>query len=192
MKTGQSFLFFFLYHSWTKAQRCRCKLRLGYIVCWCKRVGKTWKITLYTVISSFCVDSHILDYATCIKGSVVNKFFFLFVDSRTLGYAEAVYDYAATATSQLSLCRGDRVAILSKTGSDKGWWKGEHCGTGKVCHLFALYNNLFHIMYSWTCLVWHQFNQLYCVIWHWISNSIFFFSGGGGIHCKFQHPVFIF
>ena len=125
------------------------------------------------------------------KGSVVNKFFFLFVDSRTLGYAEAVYDYAATATSQLSLCRGDRVAILSKTGSDKGWWKGEHCGTGKVCHLFALYNNLFHIMYSWTCLVWHQFNQLYCVIWHWISNSIFFFSGGGGIHCKFQHPVFI-
>lgn len=81
------------------------------------------------------------------KGSVVNKFFFLFVDSRTLGYAEAVYDYAATATSQLSLCRGDRVAILSKTGSDKGWWKGEHCGTGKVCHLFALYNNLFHIIY---------------------------------------------
>lgn len=52
-------------------------------------------------------------------------------NSRTLGYAEAVYDYAATATSQLSLCRGDRVAILSKTGSDKGWWKGEHCGTGK-------------------------------------------------------------
>lgn len=44
----------------------------------------------------------------------------------------AVYDYAANATSQLSLCRGDRVAILSKTGSDKGWWKGEHCTTGKM------------------------------------------------------------
>ncbi|XP_056010731.1 proto-oncogene vav-like isoform X7 [Ostrea edulis] len=52
-------------------------------------------------------------------------------NSRILGYAEAVYDYAATATSQLSLCRGDKVAILSKTGSDKGWWKGEHCVTGK-------------------------------------------------------------
>ncbi|XP_052093575.1 proto-oncogene vav-like isoform X1 [Mytilus californianus] len=52
--------------------------------------------------------------------------------SRILGYAVAVYDYAANATSQLSLCRGDRVAILSKTGSDKGWWKGEHCTTGKV------------------------------------------------------------
>ena len=52
--------------------------------------------------------------------------------SRILGYAVAVYDYAANATSQLSLCRGDRVAILSKTGSDKGWWKGEHCTTGKM------------------------------------------------------------
>ncbi|XP_061164201.1 guanine nucleotide exchange factor VAV2-like isoform X3 [Saccostrea echinata] len=51
--------------------------------------------------------------------------------ARILGYAEAVYDYAATATSQLSLCRGDRVAIVSKTGSDKGWWKGEHCVSGK-------------------------------------------------------------
>lgn len=56
-----------------------------------------------------------------------------FTDTRILGYAEAVYDYAATATSQLSLCRGDKVAILSKTGSDKGWWKGEHCISGKVC-----------------------------------------------------------
>lgn len=56
----------------------------------------------------------------------------LITASRILGYAVAVYDYAANATSQLSLCRGDRVAILSKTGSDKGWWKGEHCATGKV------------------------------------------------------------
>ncbi|KAK3088015.1 hypothetical protein FSP39_013478 [Pinctada imbricata] len=52
--------------------------------------------------------------------------------SKILGYATAVYDYAATATTQLSLCRGDRVAILSKTGSDKGWWKGEHCITEKI------------------------------------------------------------
>ncbi|XP_021378628.1 guanine nucleotide exchange factor VAV2-like isoform X4 [Mizuhopecten yessoensis] len=51
---------------------------------------------------------------------------------RCLGYAVAVYDYAATATTQLSLSRGDRVAIFSKTGSDKGWWKGEHCGSHKV------------------------------------------------------------
>lgn len=62
--------------------------------------------------------------------------YFGFTDTRILGYAEAVYDYAATATSQLSLCRGDKVAILSKTGSDKGWWKGEHCISGKVCQVF--------------------------------------------------------
>ncbi|KAL5012535.1 hypothetical protein ScPMuIL_011086 [Solemya velum] len=52
--------------------------------------------------------------------------------SRVLGYAVAVYDYAATATTQLSLKRNDRVAITSRAGNDKGWWKGEHCTTGKV------------------------------------------------------------
>lgn len=51
---------------------------------------------------------------------------------KVLSYAKAVYDYAATATSQISLKAGDRVAVLSKTGSDKGWWKGEHCTTHKV------------------------------------------------------------
>lgn len=67
------------------------------------------------------------------KESFSKDDYFGFTDTRILGYAEAVYDYAATATSQLSLCRGDKVAILSKTGSDKGWWKGEHCISGKVC-----------------------------------------------------------
>ncbi|XP_052788141.1 proto-oncogene vav-like isoform X2 [Mya arenaria] len=51
---------------------------------------------------------------------------------RILSYAQAVYDYAATATSQISLKAGDRLAVLSKTGSDKGWWKGQHCSTGKL------------------------------------------------------------
>ncbi|KAL4219511.1 Guanine nucleotide exchange factor vav2 [Mactra antiquata] len=51
---------------------------------------------------------------------------------RVLSYAVAVYDYAATATSQISLKAGDRIAVLSKTGSDKGWWKGEHCTTHRV------------------------------------------------------------
>ncbi|XP_053380469.1 proto-oncogene vav-like isoform X3 [Mercenaria mercenaria] len=51
---------------------------------------------------------------------------------RVLSYATAVYDYAATATSQISLKAGERVAVLSKTGSDKGWWKGEHCATHRV------------------------------------------------------------
>ncbi|KAH3892044.1 hypothetical protein DPMN_016156 [Dreissena polymorpha] len=43
-----------------------------------------------------------------------------------------MYDYAATATSQISLAANDRVAVLSKCGADKGWWKGEHCSTRKV------------------------------------------------------------
>ena len=57
---------------------------------------------------------------------------------RILSYATAVYDYAATATTQLSLTKGDRVMVLSKTGQDKGWWKGEHCETGKV--ILTLFN----------------------------------------------------
>ena len=52
---------------------------------------------------------------------------------RILSFATAVFDYAATATTQLSLVKGDRVMVLSKTGQDKGWWKGEHCDSGAVC-----------------------------------------------------------
>ncbi|XP_052222182.1 guanine nucleotide exchange factor VAV2-like isoform X3 [Dreissena polymorpha] len=52
--------------------------------------------------------------------------------TRVLCYAVAMYDYAATATSQISLAANDRVAVLSKCGADKGWWKGEHCSTRKV------------------------------------------------------------
>ncbi|XP_064650133.1 guanine nucleotide exchange factor VAV3-like isoform X3 [Lineus longissimus] len=41
------------------------------------------------------------------------------------GYATASFDFAATAVNQLSLKRGDKVAIISKMGGDKGWWKGQ-------------------------------------------------------------------
>ncbi|XP_070177253.1 guanine nucleotide exchange factor VAV2-like isoform X4 [Littorina saxatilis] len=52
--------------------------------------------------------------------------------ARILGYAVAVYDYAATSTSQVTLKLNDRIAILSKNGQDKGWWKGENLRTKKV------------------------------------------------------------
>ena len=65
-------------------------------------------------------------------------FLYLLTGMRILSYATAVYDYAATATTQLSLTKGDRVMVLSKTGQDKGWWKGEHCETGKV--ILTLFN----------------------------------------------------
>ncbi|KAL8568197.1 hypothetical protein ACOMHN_027720 [Nucella lapillus] len=51
---------------------------------------------------------------------------------RILGYAVAVYDYAATSTTQVTMQLDDRVAILSKNGQDKGWWKGENLRTKKV------------------------------------------------------------
>lgn len=54
------------------------------------------------------------------------------VGTRILGYAQAVYDYSATSTSQVTLKNGDRIAILSKNGQDKGWWKGENLRTQKV------------------------------------------------------------
>ncbi|GFN82808.1 hypothetical protein PoB_000931400 [Plakobranchus ocellatus] len=53
-------------------------------------------------------------------------------DPRVIGYAIACYDYAATSTSQVTLRRSDRVAIHSKTGQDKGWWKGENLRTNRI------------------------------------------------------------
>ena len=57
---------------------------------------------------------------------------YFFQGHRILGYAIAVYDYAATSTTQVSLKQNDRIAIISKNGSDKGWWKGQNLRTNKV------------------------------------------------------------
>ncbi|XP_013411702.1 protein vav isoform X3 [Lingula anatina] len=46
-------------------------------------------------------------------------------ETPALGYAVASFDYAATATNQISLTKGDRIKIVSKQGEDRGWWKGE-------------------------------------------------------------------
>ena len=42
-----------------------------------------------------------------------------------MGWAVANYDYAANQPNQLSLERGDRVAIINKAGESRGWWKGQ-------------------------------------------------------------------
>ncbi|KAJ8300445.1 hypothetical protein KUTeg_021964 [Tegillarca granosa] len=78
---------------------------------------------------------------TVLKYPVKSQSGFNGPNCRILGYCTAMYDYAATATTQLSLTRGDRVAIMSKTGSDKGWWKGEHCGSGKVGYFPLAYSH---------------------------------------------------
>jgi len=41
-----------------------------------------------------------------------------------IGYCYALYDYLALEPNQLSLRRGDRIAVVSKAGASRGWWKG--------------------------------------------------------------------
>ncbi|XP_005108891.2 protein vav [Aplysia californica] len=53
-------------------------------------------------------------------------------NARVHCFAVAIYDYAATSTSQVTLQVGDRVKVLSKTGEDKGWWKGENLRTNRI------------------------------------------------------------
>ncbi|KAK6194806.1 hypothetical protein SNE40_000360 [Patella caerulea] len=50
---------------------------------------------------------------------------------RVICYARVQYDYAATSTSQVSLAAGDRIAVTSKNGNDKGWWKGKNLTSGR-------------------------------------------------------------
>ena len=42
-----------------------------------------------------------------------------------LSYAVAIYDFAPTAVNHIALREGNRVAIVSKAGGDRGWWKGQ-------------------------------------------------------------------
>uniref|UniRef100_T1KFD3 Protein vav n=1 Tax=Tetranychus urticae TaxID=32264 RepID=T1KFD3_TETUR len=42
-----------------------------------------------------------------------------------IGYAIALYSFTGNSANLLSLRRGDYIAILSKTGAEKGWWKGQ-------------------------------------------------------------------
>lgn len=45
-----------------------------------------------------------------------------------LGWCVANFDYAANQPNQLSLSKGDRVAIINKAGDSRGWWKGQISG----------------------------------------------------------------
>ena len=48
--------------------------------------------------------------------------------SAVIGYCIAQYDYEATATNQISLREGDKIAVVSKAGEATGWWKGNNNG----------------------------------------------------------------
>ena len=41
-----------------------------------------------------------------------------------IGKAEVSFDYSSTEPNQINLRTGDLVAIISKAGGDRGWWKG--------------------------------------------------------------------
>ena len=41
-----------------------------------------------------------------------------------IGRAHVSYDYSSKETNQINLTTGDIVAIISKAGGDRGWWKG--------------------------------------------------------------------
>ena len=59
-----------------------------------------------------------------------------------MGWAVANYDYAANQPNQLSLERGDRVAIINKAGDSRGWWKGQIHGRVRAKHTHLLQNSL--------------------------------------------------
>ena len=58
----------------------------------------------------------------------------LFESTDIVGYCKAEYDYAPRELNHLSIKTGDEIAILSKAGEAKGWWKGYL--RGKVCDVF--------------------------------------------------------
>ena len=45
--------------------------------------------------------------------------------AEAVAYAVALYSFTGSSANLLDLKKGDRVAILSKAGESKGWWKGQ-------------------------------------------------------------------
>jgi len=46
-------------------------------------------------------------------------------DPKVLGYCEAQYDFSPMETNQIAFKVGQRIAILSKSRGNRGWWKGK-------------------------------------------------------------------
>lgn len=42
-----------------------------------------------------------------------------------IAWAIAVYSFTGSSSNLLSLKKGDKIAVLSKAGEGKGWWKGQ-------------------------------------------------------------------
>ncbi|CAG2110284.1 unnamed protein product [Medioppia subpectinata] len=47
------------------------------------------------------------------------------LNASAVAYAIALYSFTGSSANLLDLRKGDRVAVLSKAGESKGWWKGQ-------------------------------------------------------------------
>ena len=73
----------------------------------------------------------VLFQAWCQMLSCVSVISGVVSDPKVLGYCEAQYDYSPMETNQIAFKVGERIAILSKSRGNRGWWKGRL--DGKVC-----------------------------------------------------------
>ena len=79
------------------------------------------------------------------------------VASMGIGWCVAEFDYAANQPNQLSLSRGDRIAIINKAGDSRGWWKGQKDGRVRSCPHFVY---LFFIYGGRVCVFYWFFHRL--------------------------------
>ena len=57
-----------------------------------------------------------------------------------IGQAKAMYDFSARDTRELTLRENEMVAIISKAGGHRGWWKG--CIGDRVRHISSQLSSL--------------------------------------------------
>jgi len=61
-------------------------------------------------------------------------------DPKVIGYCEAQYDYSPMETNQIAFKVGERIAILSKSRGNRGWWKGRIDGkVSSLCRVRFLF-----------------------------------------------------
>ena len=60
-------------------------------------------------------------------------------DPKVLAYCEAQYDFSPMETNQIAFKVGERIAILSKSRGNRGWWKGRINGKVVYSLLLLLY-----------------------------------------------------
>ena len=60
-------------------------------------------------------------------------------DPGVIGHCEAQYDYSPMEPNQIAFKVGDRIAILSKSRGNRGWWKGKLDGKVSSLLIFCIH-----------------------------------------------------